>query len=442
MVAQEKRSQRLSKIKAIATALAKLHANGLLPVEDFKMETEDQSEKKVRLDLDTDQRAIMTGIMLDAYGKSLIRKGNYIGALQVLTIVEEVFSLCDPKALELIDNIPVLQINMVWCYLMIGDISLLPEAGKRLGMAREGLERAYGKYASCQRILHGGRYPELTMHLRLELLEGVVAYYSGQLNRAKAKLLSAQAKFEKLQDSEQALSVIMSMGFDDRDAKRALRLTVQDLGAAIDFLVEDKAKKAQIQKGDIERRTLSSFLLREQKLRDMALLIKKPGDLQRLKELVSVGFEKEIAAEALRRNETDFQKSLDDLTHSETSSDLQVDIESRKRKRLERDSEIEMLVRMGFERSRVVDAFEAGSNAYEALKILVAETTIASSSGPSKAQNGDVISADNDIDESSHHALADYDVDLNIEAQAIAHYLSLMEPTTAKLATPQQKDEK
>lgn len=35
-------------------------------------------------------------------------------------------------------------------------------------------------------------------------------------------------------------------------------------------------------------------------------------------------FEKELAAEALRKNENDTQKALDDLTNPETNSDLQV----------------------------------------------------------------------------------------------------------------------
>jgi len=40
--------------------------------------------------------------------------------------------------------------------------------------------------------------------LRLELLEGVVAYYSGQLDTAREALLSAQAKFEKVNRAEKA----------------------------------------------------------------------------------------------------------------------------------------------------------------------------------------------------------------------------------------------
>jgi len=53
---------------------------------------------------------------------------------------------------------------------------------------------------------------------------------------------------------DEALSFVMSMGFKDREAKRALRMNNQDLGAAIDFLEEEKAKRMQKQEEDIRRR--------------------------------------------------------------------------------------------------------------------------------------------------------------------------------------------
>lgn len=65
--------------------------------------------------------------------------------------------------LQLVDNPPILQIDMVWCYFMLRDISWLSEAGIRLEKAREGIERAHGKDSSRVRLLQGGRYPELAL---------------------------------------------------------------------------------------------------------------------------------------------------------------------------------------------------------------------------------------------------------------------------------------
>ncbi|XLR51617.1 hypothetical protein S83_002289 [Arachis hypogaea] len=468
IMAEEERSRRLSRLKAAATALAGRHADGSLPVEDFNIEVEDQSGKKVQLGSETDQRAVMMGLMLDANGKRLIRQGNYKDALEVLSMGEEAFSLCDSKVLELIDNVPILQINMVWCYFMLRDISSLSEAGKRLEMAREGLERAHGKNLLRLRLLQGGRFPELALHLRLELLEGVVAYHSGQFEKARVALTSAKAKFARLQVSDETLSAVMQMGFKEVNAKRALRMTNQDVGGAIDLLLEEKAKKRQKQMEDIQRRNE----IWEQKQYGVTPL-KKPVDLPRLDELVSIGFERELAAEALRRNENDSDKALDDLTKPETNSNLQDYIESKKRKKQKQDtnSEIERYVQMGFERSRVVAAVEGGGTPDEIMQRLMmpqSEAAANSSASASASASHNVAGSDvenqdvnkkNDggegegegegegassssssdserdvemedeisADIASSDALADYDIEVNIEGEAISQYLAMLD---------------
>lgn len=87
-------------------------------------------------------------------------------------------------------------------------------------------------------------------------------------------------------------------------------------------------------------------------------------------------FSKELAAEALRRNENDTQKALDDLTNPETNAviqasvlvlrstlafksnyyicfNFQTDIELKKRKRLRQaaDAAMQQLIAMGFPRA-------------------------------------------------------------------------------------------
>lgn len=58
----------------------------------------------------------------------------------------------------------------------------------------------------------------------------------------------------QLQVPDEALSFVMSMGYNQRDTKRALRMNNQDVGGAIDFLVEEKAKKMQKMEEDLKRK--------------------------------------------------------------------------------------------------------------------------------------------------------------------------------------------
>ncbi|PRQ46251.1 hypothetical protein RchiOBHm_Chr2g0087051 [Rosa chinensis] len=474
LMAESERAQRLARVKAAATALSKRHADGSLPIEDFNIVLEDQSGKKVQMGSETDQRAIMMGLMLHTNAKQLIKAQNYQDALEVLTMGEEAFSLCDPKVIELVDNPSILQIDMVWCYFMLRDINWLSVAGIRLEKAREGLERAHGKDSSRVRLLQEGRYPERALYLRLELLEGVVAYHSGQVDKSMKVLTSAQEKFTQLQVPDESLSLVMSMGFRERDAKRALRMSNQDVSSAVDFLVAQKAKTAQKQEDDIRRRDE----IKEQKKYGTTPL-KKAVDIEKLNQLVSIGFEKELAAEALRRNENDSEKALDDLTNPETNSSIQQHLESRKSKRQRQavDASVEALVRMGFDRSLAVEALRGGGTMDQAIRRLLsgqapnptnaadqpeaipavdannnnqsdAATDIANSlASILDDQNGEVgvpstssNASERDAEMESElaeelaqaDAFTDYDIEVTKEGEAISEYLALLNSAGTK----------
>lgn len=73
----------------------------------------------------------------------------------------------------------------------------------------------------------------------------------------KKKIFIPQACFWywlQLQVPDEALSLVISMGFKECDAKRALRMNNQDVGGAVDFLVEQKAKREEKREEDIKRR--------------------------------------------------------------------------------------------------------------------------------------------------------------------------------------------
>ncbi|KAJ4842883.1 hypothetical protein Tsubulata_013836 [Turnera subulata] len=473
LMADDERTRRLARVKAAVTSLSKRHTDGSLPIEDFNIELEDQNGQKL-LFSETDQQAIMMGLMLHANGKRLLREQNFKDALEVLTMGEEAFSLCNPTSIEFVDNIPILQIDMVWCYFMLQDIAWLSMAGLRLEKAREGLERSHGKDSSRFRLLQAGRSSELALYLRLELLEGVVAYHSGQYDKCRKYLASAQAKFFQLQVPDEALSIVMSMGFKEKDAQRALRMSNQDVESAVDLLVEERTKKEQKRQDDLRRQSE----IMEQKLYGVTPL-KKAVDLQRLKELVSIGFEKELAAEALRRNENDTQKALDDLTNTEANTTIQRDIESRKRKRqkLAIDRVIERLVARGFDKSRVVEALRSGTSLEHVMQLLTqpgTNPTVGASNSPTvppaAGDNGDTsttdlapaddlleslssdVLSDDDAGGPSNSAteerdvemedeiaeellradgLSDYDIEVTKEGEAINQYLALLDSASS-----------
>ncbi|XP_009136207.2 NEDD8 ultimate buster 1 [Brassica rapa] len=396
IMAEEERSRRLSRLKAAATALSKRHVDGSLPMEDYNIELEDQGGQQVKFGSETDQSAAMMGLMLHAKAKSLIETDLYVDALEVLAMAEESFLLCDPKILELVDNIPIMEIDIVWCYFLLRDLKCLSDAGFRLVKARKGLERAHGKDLSRVRLLQAGQCPELALYVRLELLEGVVAYHTGQNDKALNALKSAHAKLLQLQIPDETLSVVMGMGFHEKDAKRALRLNNKDIATSVDFLIEERAKRAQKHKDDLQRQKE----ILEQKTYGVTPM-NKAVDMQMLDRLVLIGYARDLAAESLRRHENDFQKALDALTSPDVNSSIQVYIESRKRKRQEQHVgvTVDELVSMGFERGQATSALEVGGKREDIIQRLLsspaANPGTASASGSAFTENGGATSSTN-----------------------------------------------
>ena len=62
----------------------------------------------------------------------------------------------------------------------------------------------------------------LRRYVRLELLEGVAAYHSGDRALARAKLRSSQQRWLQLQVSDECLAELMSMGFNSQEVRLRL----------------------------------------------------------------------------------------------------------------------------------------------------------------------------------------------------------------------------
>ena len=67
--------------------------------------------------------------------------------------------------------------------------------------------------------------PFMCSYVRLELLEGVAAYYSGDKGLACARLKASQARWQQLQVSDERLVELLSMGFEAQEVTLHIRIT-------------------------------------------------------------------------------------------------------------------------------------------------------------------------------------------------------------------------
>ncbi|XP_064970517.1 uncharacterized protein LOC103989870 [Musa acuminata AAA Group] len=65
--------------------------------------------------------------------------------------------------------------------------------------------------------------------------------------------LTSEDLLDKLPVPDEALSLLMGMGYKENAAKRALRMTGQDVQPAVHFLVEEEARKILRKQENIQR---------------------------------------------------------------------------------------------------------------------------------------------------------------------------------------------
>ncbi|KAL3689731.1 hypothetical protein R1sor_016040 [Riccia sorocarpa] len=460
---ERERSERIARIKAAADAMAKRsNSDGFSP-DDYDMQLENQSGERLRFTSEDDRRALMMGLMLHAKAQNLMKQSQFTEALEVLAMAEESFSLCDRKILEAVDNVALLHLDTVWCLFILRDIDRLAVARERLSMARDGLSRSHGRNLERLRVLQGGFCPELAVYVRLELLEGVVAYHSGRSEAARQSLASAQQKYHQLQVSDGAVAQLASMGFSTKESRRALRMSGQDIQRAVEFMMEEKRKR--LEKAEEDRRQRRER--REQKKYGKTRS-GKAVDMTMLNELASIGYDRQVVAEALRQSDNSVQVALDMLSNPATFAALQVSLVAtaslKSSSRPVDEESLAMLMSMGFERDQAVRALRGSANADEAIERLIQQrslegqgtsTPVGESAGSSTATSDDAQSAENTDDRNgdiggldtpsldaeprdeemeteiaanlSGDPLAEYDLEVDKEGEAISEYLGLVD---------------
>uniref|UniRef100_A0A383VM59 UBA domain-containing protein n=1 Tax=Tetradesmus obliquus TaxID=3088 RepID=A0A383VM59_TETOB len=362
--AEEARTAKLERLKAAADRMA-ARGDGRGLTDRYEFSLENQAGTALSLS-DGDRRGLVLGLALHDKGKASMEAGELQAALGELLLAEESFGLVSPSVLEGVDNLGMLLLDIVWCCYKLRDVSRLGVCSERLAQARRMLAKAHGPHQERLRLLHGGFSPEQAIYVRLELLEGVVAFHSGEAAAAAAHLAAAQARWQRLQLSPGALLALAEMGYAEQEAQRALRFSGDDLAAAVDFLTEqrqrDQARRAERGK-------------QRDWLREREAYGKTPSgkfvDQQPLQQLLQLGYEKGLAAEALRAADNDGQAALDVLGDPVRRGALQLALiaqqmlEEEQGPQSVKASRVRRLTAMGFKEKAARIALKAAVNSIE-----------------------------------------------------------------------------
>ncbi|KAH8420935.1 hypothetical protein KR222_010479, partial [Zaprionus bogoriensis] len=271
------------------------------------VEIEDQDGNPMFLP-PNENRALLLGMGLSEKGRVAMRGERYDEALLLFLEADEKFGNCNSRFLDAVDNYALLNLDIVWCYLCLKNITQLPDAQRRLDMCERIFRRSYGENYSRLYALKGDNCPERALIVRLQLLQGILLFHQNRREEAHVRLEAAGSALAQLKIDPQQLALLVEMGFDASDARLALRASNGNVEQAVQFIQQRRQR--------VQTTRLSADSEREQSRRLQAQL--QLGSDERdwvhprsVCRLMDLGFDRQLVVEALRRTENNLDRSVE-----------------------------------------------------------------------------------------------------------------------------------
>ncbi|KAH8363681.1 hypothetical protein KR084_013010 [Drosophila pseudotakahashii] len=280
------------------------------------MEMEDQDGRPIFLPPDENRSLLMAMSMYEA-SRGAMRRENFDEALLLLLEADELFSHCNSKFLDAVDNYALINLDIVWCYLCLKNITQLPDAQRRLDICERSFFKSYGEQFSRLYFLKGTSCPERALIMRLHLLQGVLFFHQNRRDEAYERLEEASRDLRELRVDDDQLSALVDMGYEQSDARLALRSCAGNVDRAIEFIQERRVQLTE------ERRNSEPARRVYQEMRE-ANSEGEWVDPRSVCRLVEWGYERRLVVEALKRTKNNLERSLDLLQHH--SDDLRANL--------------------------------------------------------------------------------------------------------------------
>ncbi|KAH8330614.1 hypothetical protein KR067_005656 [Drosophila pandora] len=336
--------ERIQRIRADVEVIA--------AADDRFMEMEDQDGRPIFLPPD-ENRSLLMAMGLCEKARAAMRREQFDEALLLLLEADELFSRCNSKFLDAVDNYALLNLDIVWCYLCLKNITQLPDAQRRLDICEKSFRRSYGDQFDRLYSIRGSSCPERALIMRLHLLQGVLFFHQNRRDEAYEKLEEASRALDELKVNDDQLSALLEMGYEESDARLALRSTAGNVDGAIQFIQERREKVKA------ERRNAAPARRVNQEMREA----NAGGDWvdpRSVCRLMEMGYERVLIVEALRRTHNDLDQSLELLQRH--SNDLRANLPTTP---VADETLLSTLQQLGFDLPSARAALETTSNDFK-----------------------------------------------------------------------------
>jgi adenine-specific DNA glycosylase len=168
----------------------------------------------------------------------------------------------------------------------------LPDAERRLQICERSFKKSYGENLSRVAELKGSAENEKTQIMKLHLLQGVLYFHQNRRAEANAMLSVAERELNELRVDENSILMLMEMGYTRSEAVTGLRSSYNSIDGAVNVITERRVQLTEARKKGKKERNLKKCLEN---------LGMQEVNLKTLGSLIDMGFQKEIAALALKK---------------------------------------------------------------------------------------------------------------------------------------------
>lgn len=244
----------------------------------------------------------------------------------------------------------LLNLDIAWCYLRLGNLAELPNAMERLKECENNFKKSYGANLERLEALKGTTSNEAVLYMRLHLLQGIASYITGQKSEANLLIQKASRELKNLQVPQDVLEEVQAQGFSKKEARLALRATHHNATLAVKYAQNSRLKKAKLTEAETERQKMRRKLGRT--------LDGSWVNLGYLGTLTKMGYEEVLAGKALRHTNNDIDQAIEVMNDRpelllQDDFDDQDDIEKKVTKEM-----IDTVTNMGFDKDVAIEALK------------------------------------------------------------------------------------
>lgn len=279
-----------------------------------------------------------------------LKNERFSDALVLFLEADNELKSCPSHLVKTVDNVALMNLDIVWCYLNLKSIMQLPDAENRLKVCEDNFAVSYGKNLERVSSVKGSTENEKCLIARLHLMKGIVLFHQNRRQEAATLIETAERAIQELKVDVKSVDLLIEMGYSKSEAVTGLRSSYNSVEGAVNFILDRRQKFKEARKDGKAERNVQNFLNS----------IGVPANPRSVLTLHELGFAQELCALALQKTNENIPQALNLLQNNQ--NDLKAELV-----KIIKPNEklVEELVLLGFDAQLVESVLKININDFQ-----------------------------------------------------------------------------